>query len=617
MEKIFSYIWKTENEKNRLKIGYLSLEDYLTQLQMFTKMAAPFDVSGDLGGSLWSVGFVDKDLLLPKEIHWTTNKNLNLRLIQLLILKSIAIKALDLTFAFHDRQRVSPRLYILSKMPQINLWLDSCFPLFSFFEKTVLAELETYMENKIKRSDPVFVYWKKQIARRTVLTTTDSDLELQSLLSRQKRNDIPPFFLHATVPLPFRRLSLSPENTAKMGSKNISEEKQTQKKRNQKEFTENVDEKKQESVNPILHSFEKMETADDYDGGRRIESGDDELDSHEQALDELELNRHTSAGEASSLYRQDSQQFKLQQLNNTADENKQSHQYPEWNEKENRYIRSFCTVFPQTPEQKIESESLKQKTADSYQSVILKWKKKLDALVNTPTWKNRLLDGNDIDLDSLIRLTPELKNYSGRPRIYSEKRKTQKDISILILADVSYSTDTWVNGHKVIDIIKDSIAVASFIFQDVFEKVSVAITSSETRKKIHYQELKTFEENWIHFFRRSHELTPHQYTRLGPAIRHATKILAKENTLKPLLILITDGKPTDLDPYEGSHGQKDVRKSIDEAKAAGIHILTLTISDFDPVALKKIFDTPCSVTNPDDFCREVFQFICKTCLKSR
>lgn len=616
MEKLFSYLWKTENEKNRLKVGYLSIEDYLTQLQMFTKMAAPFDVSGDLGGSLWSVGFVENDLLLPKEIHWTSDKALNLQLVQLLILRSIAIKELDLSFAFHDRQRTSPRLYILSKMSEINLWLDSCFPLFSIFEKNVLADLEAHMGNKFKRNDPVLNYWKNKIATRSNLVTSDSALELQSLLKKQKRNDIPPFFLHATVPLPFRRLSLSPE-TSPIGTKNNAEEKQTQKKRNQKEFTDNVDEKKQESVNPILHSFEKMETADDYDGGRRIESGDDELDSHEQALDELELNRHTSIGEASSLYRQDSQQFKLQQLNNSVDENKQSHQYPEWNEKENRYIRSFCTVFPQSPELKIESEALKQKIADSYQSVILKWKKKLDALVNTPTWKNRLLDGIDIDLDSLIRLTPELKNYSGRPRIYSEKRKAQKDISILILADVSYSTDTWVNGRKVIDIIKDSIAVASFIFQDVFEKVSVAITSSETRKKIHYQELKKFEENWIYFFRRSHELIPHQYTRLGPAIRHATKILAQENTLKPLLILITDGKPTDLDPYEGSHGQKDVRKSLDEAKAAGILVQTLTISDFDPVALKKIFDEPCSIANPEDFCREVFQFIWRTCLKNR
>ena len=110
---------------------------------------------------------------------------------------------------------------------------------------------------------------------------------------------------------------------------------------------------------------------------------------------------------------------------------------------------------------------------------------------------------------------------------------------------------------------------------------------------------------------------PHQYTRLGPAIRHANKLLSLENSTKPVLVLITDGKPTDLDPYEGSYGQQDVRKALDEAKNKGINVLTLTISDFDPASLKRTFERPCSIKNPDDFCRETFQFIWKMCFKSR
>ena len=73
----------------------------------------------------------------------------------------------------------------------------------------------------------------------------------------------------------------------------------------------------------------------------------------------------------------------------------------------------------------------------------------------------------------------------------------------------------------------------------------------------------------------------------------------------------------DLDPYEGSYGQQDVRKALEEAKNKGINVLTLTISDFDPASLKRTFEWPCSIKNPDDFCRETFQFIWKSCLKSR
>ena len=110
---------------------------------------------------------------------------------------------------------------------------------------------------------------------------------------------------------------------------------------------------------------------------------------------------------------------------------------------------------------------------------------------------------------------------------------------------------------------------------------------------------------------------PNQYTRLGPAIRHAIKMLLIENSTKPILILITDGKPTDLDPYEGSYGQQDVRKAIEEAKNKGVQVLTLTISDFDPISLKRTFERPCPIKNPDDFCRETFQFIWKLCLKGK
>lgn len=612
MEKLFAYIWKTQTEKNKLKPGYKQLEDLEIKLKNFTKMVAPFEMNGDIGGSLWSVGFIDSDLLLPKDICWTPNQSLNTKLIQLLILKSVAIKMLNIKYKFNDRERIAPRLFILSKMHLVNLWLDQQFPLFSDFEKKIYSDFETYLP---KKENLILAYWREQISSRSLLTDFNFDSKLRNLIGQQKKNDTVPIYLHASVPLPYRELSLSTSDSISTTDR-ASIEKKTQKKRNQKEFIEETDLNKQGSVNPTLHSFEKMESADDYDGGRRFESGDDELEAHSNSLDEIELNRHTNSGEASSLYQQDSPQFKLQKVNLTDTNSTQAHQYPEWNFRENKYIKSFCSVFPILPVELIESENFKKVVLKKYKSVITEWKTKINSIVNTPKWQNRLIEGSELDLDSIIRLKSELNFFSGRPRIFAEKRKAENDISILILADVSYSTDTWINGQKVIEVIKDSIAVASFVFEDIFNKVSVAITSSQTRKNIEFRELKKFNETWNHFFRRSHEIIPYQYTRLGPAIRHAIRVLSTEKSSKPILILITDGKPTDLDPYEGTYGQQDVRKAIEEAKNKGLHVLTLTISDFDPASLKRTFDRPCSIKNPSDFCREIFQFIRKTCLKN-
>jgi hypothetical protein len=87
MENLFSRFWKTQFEKNKNKIGYQSLEDLETKLKLFTKMVSPFEMNGDIGGSLWAVGFVDSDLLLPKDICWTPNQKLNGNLLLLLVLK--------------------------------------------------------------------------------------------------------------------------------------------------------------------------------------------------------------------------------------------------------------------------------------------------------------------------------------------------------------------------------------------------------------------------------------------------------------------------------------------------------------------------------------------------
>lgn len=612
MEKIFAYIWKSQTEKNKLKPGYKPLEDLEIKLKNFTKMVAPFEMNGDIGGSLWSVGFIDSDLLLPKDICWTPNQSLNTKLVQLLVLKSVAIKKLNIKYKFNDRERIAPRLFILSKMHLVNLWLDQQFPLFLDFEKKTYSDFEAHLP---KKENLILAYWREQISSRSLHTNSNFDSKLKNLIAQQKKNDTVPIYLHASVPLPYRELNLSSSDSLS-STERACTEKKTQKKRNQKEFIEETDLNKQGSVNPTLHSFEKMESADDYDGGRRFESGDDELEAHSNSLDELELNRHTNTGEASSLYQQDSPQFKLQKAGSTNTTSTQAHQYPEWNFRENNYIKSFCSVFPILPVELIESENFKKIVLQKYKLVITEWKNKINSIVNTPKWQNRLIEGSELDLDSIIRLKPELIFFSGRPRIFAEKRKAENDISILILADVSYSTDTWINGQKVIDVIKDSIAVASFVFEDIFNKVSVAITSSQTRKNIEFRELKKFDETWNHFFRRSHEIIPYQYTRLGPAIRHAIKVLSAEKSTKPILILITDGKPTDLDPYEGTYGQQDVRKAIEEAKQRGLHVLTLTISDFDPASLKRAFDRPCSIKNPSDFCREIFQFIQKTCLKN-
>ncbi len=72
-------------------------------------------------------------------------------------------------------------------------------------------------------------------------------------------------------------------------------------------------------------------------------------------------------------------------------------------------------------------------------------------------------------------------------------------------------------------------------------------------------------------------LRPGFYTRLGAAIRHGTKALSLRAKQKRLLLVLTDGKPNDLDHYEGRYGIEDTRRAVLEARRAGHAVFAITI----------------------------------------
>ena len=55
----------------------------------------------------------------------------------------------------------------------------------------------------------------------------------------------------------------------------------------------------------------------------------------------------------------------------------------------------------------------------------------------------------------------------------------------------------------------------------------------------------------------------------GAAIRHVSRQLDEETAGHKLLLVLTDGKPNDLDHYEGQHGIEDSHMAVREARNLG------------------------------------------------
>ena len=84
-------------------------------------------------------------------------------------------------------------------------------------------------------------------------------------------------------------------------------------------------------------------------------------------------------------------------------------------------------------------------------------------------------------------------------------------------------------------------------------------------------------------------LRPGFYTRMRAALRHSAKALSRRPKQKRLLLVLTDGKPNDLDHYEGRYGIKDTRRAVQEARRAGHVVFAVTVDAKARSDIRRIF----------------------------
>ena len=102
--------------------------------------------------------------------------------------------------------------------------------------------------------------------------------------------------------------------------------------------------------------------------------------------------------------------------------------------------------------------------------------------------------------------------------------------------------------------------------------------SSLKRDRVYIQKCKGFDEPMSPLVeQRIGSLRPGFYTRLGAAIRHVSADLSEQTRKRRLLLVITDGKPNDLDHYEGRHGIEDTAMAVREARRAGHAVYGVTV----------------------------------------
>ncbi|MGV8898802.1 MAG: nitric oxide reductase activation protein NorD [Burkholderiaceae bacterium] len=205
------------------------------------------------------------------------------------------------------------------------------------------------------------------------------------------------------------------------------------------------------------------------------------------------------------------------------------------------------------------------------------------SLSTAPARLKGQVSGSDLDLDACVRYAAEKSSGApiAEPGLYIDTRKQLRDLSCLLLADLSLSTDAWINNSaRVIDVIRDSLLLFGEALAATGDRFALYGFSSVRRQNIRFHLLKGFDERYSDTIRgRLVALKPGFYTRMGAAIRHSAAILSKQKSTRRLLLILTDGKPNDLDKYEGRYGIEDTRMAIQEARRLGLTPFCVTIDE--------------------------------------
>ncbi|WP_425045689.1 nitric oxide reductase activation protein NorD [Primorskyibacter sp. S87] len=251
--------------------------------------------------------------------------------------------------------------------------------------------------------------------------------------------------------------------------------------------------------------------------------------------------------------------------------------YPEWDVRTGQYLPDHVNVLTSDAEIREDAAEFGKDPATARR--VRAVKRQFEALRPGRVMTRGHLDGDQLDIEAAVRAQVDRQaNGEANERVWLQSRPEARDLAVSILLDVSRSTESAVADRAVIDIEREALAALAWGLNACGDDFAIHAFSSLKRQRVYVQRCKAFDEPMGTLVeQRIASLRPGFYTRLGAAIRHCSADLATQSRKRRLLLVITDGKPNDLDHYEGRHGIEDTTMAVREARRAGQSVFGVTI----------------------------------------
>jgi len=231
---------------------------------------------------------------------------------------------------------------------------------------------------------------------------------------------------------------------------------------------------------------------------------------------------------------------------------------------------------------------------DKHRALAKRLKKMLERL--KPHERVRLRhqeDGNELDLDIALRAYTDLRAGSQPDeRITESHRSNGRSIAVTLLLDLSESLNDSVPGsdQSILELSQEAVALLAWTVEQLGDPLAIAGFHSNTRHDMRYLHIKGFDEHWGDTVKsRVAAMQAGYSTRMGAALRHAARTLASQKADTRLLLVLTDGRPADVDVADEALLVQDARQAVKELTASCITSYCINLDSAADGYVREIF----------------------------
>lgn len=264
--------------------------------------------------------------------------------------------------------------------------------------------------------------------------------------------------------------------------------------------------------------------------------------------------------------------------------------YPEWDESGGHYLPDWVSVY----------EHLHPKGEPGHIDKLLAkhamLAKKIGKIIDLLKPQNRVRiryqeDGSELDIDVAIRSVIDFK-CGAQPdsRINMNHRHDGRSIAVSLLLDLSASLADIPEGcsQSKLELSREAVSLLAWAVERIGDPLAIGGFHSDTRHEVRYLHIKGYGEHWGEEVKgRLAAMEAGFSTRMGAAIRHAGHYLSRQDTEKKLLLVLTDGEPSDVDSSDPRQLIDDARVAVRELDMKGIYTYCISL---DPAADEYVSD---------------------------